>query len=305
LRTLPTVTTKIRAALEAIEHDSALFREKEFNRRANAIDELEFGLIDRMAGLLDATPALEAIPPLLRRAEQLKQQLEAIDTAMFEKLRAEIRAGGDIPTIFRRQLEDYGGADGRNAGQAVAIGYDHLDLFINGLLLAEAVPSESQRRTPEMVFYQPTPARIILDLTEQAQFSTADIFFDIGSGPGQVAVLVYLLTGVPAIGIEFEPMYYHYARNMAAKLNLSRVEFLNLDARAADYATGTVFFLYTPFGGTILQDVLDKLREEARRRTIRLFTFGPCTAQVTRQHWLTPMTHRHPDDDHLAAFISR
>jgi hypothetical protein len=64
------------------------------------------------------------------------------------------------------------------------------------------------------------------------------------------------------------------------------VEVLNADARAADYSQGTVFFMYTPFEGRILEDVLEKLRMDSQGRRIRLFTYGPCTRQVSGQSWL-------------------
>jgi SAM-dependent methyltransferase len=137
-----------------------------------------------------------------------------------------------------------------------------------------------------MVSYQQTPARIIFELVEKAHLTGEDVFYDLGSGLGQVPTLVHLLTGATAKGIEFEPAYCNYARVCAVGLNLSGVEFINADARTADYSEGTVFFMYTPFEGSILQEVLEKLRGESGRRRIRLFTYGPCTPQVSRQRWL-------------------
>jgi SAM-dependent methyltransferase len=137
-----------------------------------------------------------------------------------------------------------------------------------------------------MVYYQPTPARIILELVEKANLTGKDVFYDLGSGLGQVPILVNLLSEAQAKGIEFEPAYCDYARACAAELNLSRVEFINVDARKADYSDGTVFFMYTPFEGSLLQEVLEKLRGESRKRMIKLFTYGPCTPQVSQQSWL-------------------
>ena len=41
------------------------------------------------------------------------------------------------------------------------------------------------------------------------------------------------------------------------RLKLERVTFIQQDARAADFSGGTVFYLYTPFTGSILRSVLD------------------------------------------------
>jgi SAM-dependent methyltransferase len=137
-----------------------------------------------------------------------------------------------------------------------------------------------------MVFYQPTPARIVLELIEKADLTKEDVFYDAGSGLGQVAILVNLLSGVRTKGVELEPAYCDYARRCTRELNLSQVEFMNVDAREADYSDGTVFFMYTPFEGSLLQEVLEKLKGESCKRMIWVYTYGPCTLQVARQSWL-------------------
>jgi hypothetical protein len=115
---------------------------------------------------------------------------------------------------------------------------------------------------------------------------------------------VDLLTGATARGVEFEPAYCDYARVCAADLNLSGVEFINADARTADYSEGTIFFMYTPFEGSILQEVLEKLRGESGRRRISLFTYGPCTPQVSRQRWLKWVDQNGADIYKLGVFTS-
>jgi hypothetical protein len=82
------------------------------------------------------------------------------------------------------------------------------------------------------------------------------------------------------------------------------VSFARADARYADYSEGTVFFLYTPFKGRLLAQVLERLRVEAQHRRITLFTYGPCTPQVARQPWLHSAGAEEPDADRLAQFRS-
>jgi precorrin-6B methylase 2 len=172
------------------------------------------------------------------------------------------------------------------------------------LLLIEGTPVETKERQPEMVFYQPTPARIVLELVEKASLKKEDVFYDMGSGLGQVSMLVNLLSGVRAKGVEFEPAYCDYARRCAKELNLSRVEFINADAREMDYSDGTVFFMYTPFEGKLLQEVLEKLKGESQRRKIRVCTYGPCTLQVSRQSWLKRVDQNGNSVHQLAVFKS-
>jgi hypothetical protein len=83
-----------------------------------------------------------------------------------------------------------------------------------------------------------------------------------------------------------EAAYVNCARQSAHELNLNNVTFIQQDAREADLSSGTVFYLYTPFLGTILRAVLDLLRREAVSRQIRICTFGPCTPIVGEERWL-------------------
>jgi hypothetical protein len=49
---------------------------------------------------------------------------------------------------------------------------------------------------------------------------------------------------------------------------------------------------------------LDKLQEESRRRKLKLFTYGPCTSQVSQQNWLTCVDQNGDDPHKLAQFKS-
>lgn len=318
---------EIQAELATVEGDAALYDEQSFGARAAAIDDLEFRVIDRIDGLLPTSRRPEVLAQLRRRAElarlrrraeRLRGRLEAIDAALFRRLRAELRASGDTAALLRGWLAAYVGPDSGERRRQDAPGYDSLDVFVNGLLgiqlaqgepvagaTAEPAPAESIVREPEMVGYQPAPARVILELIERAQLTAADVFYDLGSGLGRVPILVSLLSGATARGVEIEPAYYSYASACAAGLNLAGVAFINGDARAADYIQGTAFFLYTPFVGGILQEVLGRLREAARGRTITIFTYGPCTPAVARQPWLTEMGGQSDQLYRLGSFRSR
>ncbi|MEZ4616402.1 MAG: class I SAM-dependent methyltransferase [Caldilineaceae bacterium] len=103
----------------------------------------------------------------------------------------------------------------------------------------------------------------------------ADCFYDLGSGLGQVVMLVQLLTGMAARGVEYDPAFVDFARRQAAILDLPAVRFVNADARIADYSDGTIFFLFTPFRGAMLRTVMTRLRDIAHDHPIRVGTFGP------------------------------
>jgi Histone methylation protein DOT1 len=292
-------STEIHARIAAIAQNAALYEEIHFAKRAAAIDELEFYVLDRIEGLLQTNHTPAEIMPLKQDAECITRQLEAVDDRLFQRLRADIRLGTCTRAGLKDAIACYTGYSAGSDG--VVIGYDSVDVFINRLLHIHAVPDHTFAPEPEMVFYQPTPARIILALIEQAQLTSQDVFYDLGSGLGHVAIMVHLLTGAATKGIEYQSAYCAYARNCAAALNLPHVVFTHMDARAAEYTDGTVFFLYTPFTGSILQTVLEKVRAETRNRSITIFSYGPCTLQLAQQSWLT---HGEPQATGLASFIT-
>ncbi|MBI4789009.1 MAG: hypothetical protein HY782_18410 [Chloroflexi bacterium] len=284
-----TVLREIASEIQDIENDASLADMTNFAARVAVIDRIEFRILDRLDGLGD-------LPELSRRAEGLQNDLEAINQALFRGLREQIRLGNCTGAAFRNEMLRYTGA------ASDAHGYDAIDVFVNGLLRGDTAPAETRPREPEMVFYQPTPARIVLELARK--IGKGDVFYDLGSGLGQVTVLVNLLAGCKSIGIEFESAYCDYARGCAAQLELSRVEFVNADARNADYSDGTVFFMYTPFKGAILRRVLERLAAQARKRAITIGSYGPCTLDLSKQSWLTRMDQNGNVENKLAIFAS-
>jgi precorrin-6B methylase 2 len=295
------VLAEIQADIQAIEEDEAIYQEINFNNRANAIDFIDFHIIDRIEGLLQNPEQTEELNILQQRAEKVKTDLEKIDAHLFKQLREKIRTGTYTGTSFRQTIDQYLEHDVIPADN---IGYDNLDDFINGLLSDQVIPEATMEREPEMVFYQKTPVRIIFEIAELAALEPDDVFFDLGSGLGQVSILVNLINGTPTKGVEYEPAYCNYAKACASQLNLSNVEFINIDARQADYSLGTVFFLYTPFEGEILQTVLEILQKESLKRAIRIFTYGPCSEIVAQQNWLSCVHGEANDPYQLCEFKS-
>ena len=276
--------TEIEAYIESVKNNSLLYFEKNFDDRTDAIDFLEFHILDQIETLRKAEQDQGRLTELHNRAEKVKFQLEDIDNELFQKLQWELKhkryCGKELESLVKEYVSF------ENNKQFDEEGYDNLDIFINRLLSLQHMPEPSKLLEPEMVFYQKTPARIIFDLIKEVEFTKNDVFFDIGSGLGQVAMLVNLLTDIRTVGIEFDPAFCEYSHECAAMLGLKNVAFINIDAREVDYSSGTVFFMYTPFRGKMLQDVLDVLRKESLERKIYIITYGPCTAEVAKQDWL-------------------
>jgi predicted RNA methylase len=281
-----TAILEIQLYIEAIEENSLLFDEKKFDERTEVIDFIEFQVIGQIEALLQRTSDPDKLNLLKYRAEKAKFILEEIDVRLFQKLQENIRINGYIGKEFKNLVNEYFDFNLNYSGQHEEIGYDNLDIFINRLFPLQTMPEQTKDLEPEMVYYQKTPARIVFELVGKSHFMKEEVFVDLGSGLGQVAILVNLLTGITTKGIEFEPAFCDYARHCAAELSLSNVSFINIDARQADYSGGTIFFMFTPFKGEIMREVLEILRKESLLRKIKIITYGPCTAQVALQSWL-------------------
>jgi hypothetical protein len=101
-----------------------------------------------------------------------------------------------------------------------------------------------------------------------------------------VAILVSLLSGARAVGVEIQPAYVEVARRSAELLGLGRVRFCAEDALATNLDAGTVFYLYTPFVGGWLVQMLARLRRVAESRPIRVCAYGPCVPALLAESWL-------------------
>jgi hypothetical protein len=287
--------------VEQVERDALLFDPDQLRRRIEMLDLLDACFPDVLSRVANAESGDSAnAVDLHRRAQDLRDRLEAANESVYEGLRAEIRRGGMPKSLLGWARVAAGDED---AGRAGGLGYGFLDELISGVFRFEDPGSECALNEPEMVPYQPTPARHIFNLIEAAELAATDVLIDIGSGLGHVPLLVSICTPAQAIGIELEASNVERARQCASALNLCRVAFVQQDVRQADLSTGTVFYLYTPFTGSILRSVLDRLRSEARRRRIRICSYGPCTPVIAGEPWLENTAL--PATDRIVLFRSR
>lgn len=257
--------------MSELERDRSLFQPDKLRRRLEVLDRLE----NYLAG---------APREYRERIKVLSAGLEEANQQFYQSIRQDIQHGVGAEKL----LEWTRAAESGEPAEIPVDGerYDHLDALLSSVLqLDEPVPGRSEPHD-EMVFYQPTPARHILELIRRAGISGRDVLIDLGSGLGHVPLLVAICTGARCIGIEWEANYVDCARHCASTLNLSDVTFIRQDAREADLSMGTVFYLYTPFKGAMLSEMLVTLKREAGAREIRICTLGPCTEIVAREQWL-------------------
>jgi hypothetical protein len=273
----------LHSLVEELEQDRSLDEPDRLCQRVEALERLEACLVDGSNG-----------EGIYRRARALYTQLEAANLELYCTIRREIQRGAG-PDILLQWVDAAGLAHGE--------GYDYLDELIIGVLQFEEPEAGVVQLGAEMVFYQPTPARHIFDLIGRTALTERDVLVDLGSGLGHVPLLASICTSARSVGIELESAYIDCARESAQGLNLNNVTFFHQDARTADLSVGTVFYLHTPFTGTILRAVLDSLRREAAGRQIRICTFGPCTPTIAEEQWLESMGAL--ETDRIAVFCSR
>jgi len=260
--------TYIHAMIDAFERDASLQEPMRLRERIHALEWLEEWLDEPRDD-----------DSLRIRARSLHTRLAEVQARMCEGLRSDIRAGNGAASLQRWRPAPVDGSEG----------YDHLDSLLSDVFAFDEPTDSIAPLEPDMVFYQPTPMRHVFDLVERAGIDANDVFVDLGSGMGHVPMLVAMLTGARCIGIEREQIYVDAAQKSAEALRLDEISFIAQDVRVADLSSGSVFYLYTPFTGSILRTVLDGLRREAQQRDIRLVTFGPCTASVAAEFWLRPV----------------
>jgi SAM-dependent methyltransferase len=134
--------------------------------------------------------------------------------------------------------------------------------------------------------YLPCGVEEILTMVRELPLRASDELVDLGSGLGKVAMLAHLLSGARTSGIEIQPLLVAAARESCARLGLesNAITFVLANAAEAD-VDGSVFFLYAPFNGQLLEAVLARLRQVARRRAIAVCAVG---LELHGATWLRP-----------------
>jgi hypothetical protein len=289
----------LQSLIGELEQDRSLDEPDRLRERIEALDRLDAYLLD---GQLAAFGTQSIAAGIDQRARALHAKLEAANFELYQAIRRDVQRGAG-PDRLLQWVPNKTSLSRDAVGPPSGQGYDYLDELVSGVLQFEKPEAVGIELSAEMVGYQPTPARHIFDLIARTALAEGDALVDLGSGLGHVALLASICTGASSIGIELEAAYVDCARQSTQTLNLNNVMFIQQDARAADLSSGTVFYLYTPFVGTILRAVLDSLRKEAAGREIRVCTFGPCTPTIAEERWLEALGEL--ETDRIAVFCSR
>ncbi|WP_052697649.1 methyltransferase domain-containing protein [Luteibacter yeojuensis] len=270
------------AFLALLETDATWRDPAAFRWRADAADRLDLLLLAMDSAAERA------------RAECLLDAMAAADEVLFAELREAIRAGRGKAAL----------APWLDVGEPTGAHYDALDALLAGVFAIEEPVPDNPRPPADMVFYQPTPMRHIVDAVRRAALSPADHVLDLGAGLGHVSLLARVLSGATVTGVEREPAYVASARHAATALGMPEAVFTCADAREADVTQANIFYLFTPFIGPVLRDVTARIEAEARKRPLRVVALGPCTRTFARQPWLKTTDANPEANDRIVIFTA-
>jgi hypothetical protein len=223
-------------------------------------------------------------PTLMAQAKLLLAELAGIDGSIFEQLWGRIQNAQLSPAACRQIFESYSAYGGLRGAEHIKL--DGLDVLLDGLLGLHGWQPKIAAPAPNLAHYDPTPASAVLEMTTFVPILADSRFIDLGSGLGRVPMLAHLLTGCAASGIEIDPDLHERAQQAQAQLGLPLVDLQHGDARDRDLSQFDVVFMYTPFIGPVLHEVLNKLERRARQGPLTLCTLGPCTLQAAKLVWL-------------------
>jgi hypothetical protein len=166
----------------------------------------------------------------------------------------------------------------------LAVPFRERDVFVDVLLGLPEAPEEQPGLPLDTVPYLPCGVDALLRVVEEAPVGPGDVFVDLGAGLGRPAMLVHLLSGARAVGVELQGPLVTQARETAGGLGLTDVTFLAGDAAVLDVPEGTVFFIYASFGRPALERVLARLEQVAARRR---FVLCAVDFEVHDRPWLS------------------
>lgn len=146
------------------------------------------------------------------------------------------------------------------------------DAWVDSLLGLNDIPADGPDLPAGGVPYLPCSVTTLLQVIDLAEITAEDVFVDVGAGVGRATMLVHLLTGASAIGVEVQQALVVEAQALASAFEAHRVRTIHGDAAAmpGSMTMGTVFFLYCPFSGDRLLRVLQGLEDIAASRVIRI-----------------------------------
>jgi SAM-dependent methyltransferase len=123
---------------------------------------------------------------------------------------------------------------------------DIRDHLLEEILDVAYPPLDASALPRELIDYSPSGLAEILFAVDNASLGPGATFVDLGSGVGKVVLVVALLTGAIAHGIELDPVLVERARASARALGLENARFVEGDMRDVALPAADVYYMYIP-----------------------------------------------------------
>lgn len=205
--------------------------------------------------------AFARVAPATRRALlALHAQLEARAGEAHAELRAAIAGRALRGSELRRCFD--------------AVPLLERDHFVEEVLGVAYPPLNERALGQDSMSYAASGYVETLHAFDVMQLGEADSLLDIGAGMGKVLLLAGLLCGARGIGIEHDAELCERSRRAAGQLALS-TDFRLGDAKIAAFPAVSAVFLYLPFTGPVLRDVMARLWPAGSASEPRWLCSGP------------------------------
>jgi len=169
---------------------------------------------------------------------------------------------------------------GERASQVPLELRDHL---IEEILDVAYAPLETGGASSELILDAPSRMAEILFAIDRGEPGPRRAFVDLGSGGGKVVLLVALLTGARAIGIERDGRLVAHAQRAARALGLTSASFVEGDLTRDPLPEGDIYYMFIP--SVRSADIVARLAPAASARKIVLVSQA---LDLRRFPWLTP-----------------
>jgi SAM-dependent methyltransferase len=162
------------------------------------------------------------------------------------------------------------------------------DAWLDAVLGLQSIPDDGPSLPRDGVPYLPCPVEALLKVVDRARIQPHDVVVDVGSGVGRSGAFISLLTGASVAGIEVQPQLVETSRGLAGRFRGLRFSVLEGDvwAHRAQLHRGSVFYLYCPFSGARLEQLMDVLGAIAQSKPM---TVCAVDMPLPSRPWLEPM----------------
>lgn len=177
---------------------------------------------------------------------------------------------------------------------AISVSQDHVFDVLNGTDTARRVPQRDLAVASTHVEgardYVPTRGRAFNKLMRRIRYPEGGVLIDFGSGKGKILLLASRYGFRRVVGVEFSEQLCALAKRnikVFGQRNVIAAEIEVVCADAANYAIpddANVFFMFNPFGMTVMEAVMKNIQESLNRnpRSIWMIYSDPVYAAAVK-----------------------